>query len=388
MTFRVLVAVLLAAPALAGPPAAPGEPRYSSVNLTPEILAKHPDAELSRQFVGFAKQFKVTEIKRIGANAKTVWSGSDAATDTTPEMNRTERLAMLALLQRAGMLGVESDVLIEQADKTLVPVSITWDPSGVISYKVGAPVKDLLDPAVTADQIREKFGVGEITEEGAKWAPGELAAVQQALALLTPEELALAKGFGFRRMKAGGGTSAAFYHRQDSGVMIDVFDILYSSRRSAFIGSPDAPMADPVRTLLHELAHAIADSQGRAIALVANAAVADARAAQAKMKEAPSDETKLDANQKTKVANELRKKSNASDKAEIAAGGRLVEREFAKILDPAKSVTQYGRTNQTESFAEAFWMFKADLDALKRLSPAAVEWFTAGNHVKVAAKPF
>lgn len=384
MKLPVLIAALFGTAAFAG---APGDLRYSTVNLTPEILAKLADPELARNIAAFAKKFKVTEIKRLGAAEKTVWSSTDAATDALPLMNRTERVAMMALLQRAGMQGAEADVLIEQPDKTLVPISIYWDPTDIISYKVGVAVKDLLDPAVTPEQIKERFGVGEFTESGAKWAPGEYAAVQQALALLVPDELKLAKGFGFRRMKAGPGVTAAFYHRSDAGVTIDVFDNLFAARRTAFIGTPDAPIADPVRTLLHELGHAISDAEGRAVALVANAAVDDARLAQAAWKATPADMAlKQVAVDKTKGANGLRVKAVAGDKAEMAAGGRLVEREFAKILEPGKAVTTYGRTNATESFAEAFWMFKADLEALKRVSPAAAAWFTAGNHTKYSAR--
>lgn len=369
-----LIVVLAAAPG-------PGEPRYSTVNLTPEILAKVAEPELARQATGFAKQFKVTKIERAG---KTVWSAADAATDALPDVPKAERTALLAFLQRAGMQGAETDVLIDQGE-TLLPVQITWDASGVISYEVGAPVKDLLAAATTAAKVKEKFpDVGDFTEDGGKWAPGEIDAVFQALSLLTPEELALAKGFGFRRIKAARGPMAAFYNRSDNGAFIDVSDVVFAARRTMFLGKVGAPVAEAVHLLLHELAHAIADAQGRALALSANAAVNEFKAQLEKSK--TDDAAKTGLKEKNVAAAELRKKSIASDKADVAAGGRAVEKEFAKVLEPAKSVTTYGRTNATENFAEAFFLVKTDPEAVKRISPAVLEWFGAGKHVVIAGK--
>jgi Mlc titration factor MtfA (ptsG expression regulator) len=47
----------------------------------------------------------------------------------------------------------------------------------------------------------------------------------------------------------------------------------------------------------------------------------------------------------------------------------------------ASGITSYGRTSPAEAFAEAFSLFHADPDALRRVSPEALAFFERGGHL-------
>ncbi len=371
---------------LAAAPAAAPTAKYDPGPLAVADVVKKPDATAIQQIVGLAKQTGIKEIRRGGATEKLLWSATDAKTDALAASERHERVALYALVQRAGMAGVEGDILVPGADGARIPVTILWEVSGVVSVTSGPPVKELLKTDVTAADVQARYGVGPFTAQGTAWKPQEIAAVDQALSLLTKEELALAQGFGFHRLVTGPPGRRAHYHRQDSGMTIDVFDTCFIPDAEAFIGPVDAPVADSVGILLHEFAHAISDHHGRQNAIKANTLVAEFKALQEKQKATPTPEGKAELKAKFEAAGTLRKQNNAMDLAQLKKT-RAAERAFAAVLDPKVSVTVYGRTTTDENLAEAFRLYKADPAALTRIAPAALEWFKAGNLATVAAKP-
>lgn len=387
LTFRVLASslALSSTAVLAGaPPAAVAAARYSSGANPLDQVAKMADPQLAQQIVGLAKQLQVTKVERVGKEAKTLWAPvADAALG---DMARTERIAALAQLQRAGAQGAESDFLIGQPDGTRVPVTVTWELSGELTLRSGAAVKELLSGGAKAEEIAAKYHLDPFVEDGVAWAPLELAAVEKALSLLTPDELALVQGLGFRRKGNDIAGRFAFYRRADDGMTIDVFNKAFSLDKDYFIGSVDAPMSASVSTLVHEIAHAMSDFHGRQKAIVANKAVADARAAQARTKADPSDENKKAMKELSKAAADLRSANNAQDKVMLSRG-RAAERAFAAVVDPKVSVSTYGRTSVDENLAEGFVLFKLDGAALERVGKPAVEWFKAGTFAREAGKP-
>lgn len=369
--------------AAAPPPAFVAAPRYGSgVNPLAPVM-KLSDAQLTQQIVGLAKQVKLTSVDRAGKAPASLWKDGDAA---LAGASRTETIAVLAHIQRAGSQGAESDFLILQPDGTRVPTTIIWDLSGAMTVQTGAPVKDLLTAGPTAEEIAAKYKLDPFTSDGVPWTPRDLAAIDKALSLLTPDELALAGGLGFRRKGNDIGGRFAFYRRADDGMTIDVFNKVYSNDQDYFYGPVDAPTAASVSTILHELAHAMSDFQGRQKAIAANKAVAEAMAAQAAMKAAPSPETKRIAKEKFAVADPLRSTINALDKV-MLKNGRAAERAFAAVVDPAVSVTQYGRATIDENLAEGFVLSKLDEPALERVAKQAIAWYKAGTFAAEAQKP-
>lgn len=367
----------------APPPAAVASVRYGSgINPLAPVL-KLSDAQLTQQIVALAKQVKVTQIDRAGKAAATLWKDGDAALTGA---SHTETVAVLAHIQRAGSQGAESDFLIPQADGTRVPTTLIWELSGVMTVQTGAPVKDLLMAGPTAEEIAARYKLDPFTSDGVAWTPLELATIDKALSLLTPDEVALAGGLGFRRKGNDIGGRMAFYRRADDGMTIDVFNKTFSRDQDYFYGPVDAPMAASVSTIIHELAHAMSDFQGRQKAIAANKAAADAMAAQAAMKADPSPETRKVAKEKYAVADALRSTINGLDKV-MLKNGRAAERAFAAVVDPAVSVTQYGRATIDENLAEGFVLSKLDVPALERVAKPAVDWYKAGTFATEAQKP-
>ena len=64
---------------------------------------------------------------------------------------------------------------------------------------------------------------------------------------------------------------------------------------------------------------------------------------------------------------------------------RPVLRAYRSARDHAKGPTPYGRTSLSESFAEAFALFRADPAALRRVDPGAFAWFESGGHLRALA---
>ncbi|MBL8917062.1 MAG: hypothetical protein JNM17_40530 [Archangium sp.] len=357
--------------------------RYGSGNNPLDAVVKLADAQLVQQIVGLAPMQKVTKIDRLG-KAATLWKEGDKA--VSGDASREERIAILSVLQRQGALGSETDLLIAKADGQKVPITVLVELGGAMTLASGAPVKELISAGPTAEEIATKYKLDAFTADGTTWTPIELAAVDKALSMLTPDEVALLGGLGFRRKANDVGGRSAFYRRADDGMTIDIFDKTFKFDGEYFVGSIDAPVLFSVGIMLHEMAHAMSDFQGRQKAIVANKAVAEARAAQDAMKASPSPETKAAAKEKTEAARALRGAINALDKVMLAKG-RAAEKSYAAVVDAKTSVSVYGRTSIDENLAESFLLSKLDKPALERIAPQALPWFAAGTLAKEAQKP-
>jgi hypothetical protein len=355
--------------------------RYGSGNNPLGPVAKLADAQLVQQITGLAPMQKVTKIERAG---KTLWKDGDKT--VAAEATREERVAVMAVLQRQGVPGSETDLLVARADGQSVPITVIVDLAGTMTLQSGAPVKELLAAGPTAEEIAAKYKLDPFTADGTAWKPQELAAVDKALSLLTPDEVALLGGLGFRRKTNDASGRSAFYRRADDGMTIDVFDKTFAFDAEYFVGSVDAPMLQSVGVLLHEMAHAMSDYQGRQKALVANKAVNEARELMAKVKADPTPENKAAYKEKGEAARALRLAQNAGDQ-KMLKSGRAAERSYAAVTDPKTSVSVYGRTSIDENLAESFFLSKLDVPALDRVAPQAMAWFKAGTLAKEAQKP-
>ena len=385
--------------------AAPVELSYGTGTLELQKLAAVADATLSQQVLACLKGYGVTRLDRRGASAP-VWSPGDAVIGET---SRAERVALLSVVGRK-LVGSEIDVLVPSADGD-VPVTVTWEPDGVVTFEAGPAVKSLLDETMTLEKLKARVPVGAFTELDAKWDGASLSLVEQALATLTKDELALVTGLGFRRARADG-IHRAKYERGDESNWVNVYDSAFAFSREMFTGSPQSPRADGLLTVVHELGHALADVRFREKGVLSKAAAdeykqrlpeVDAAAAafnEKAQKLGPNPTGKGAAELKAldaaltaaKAQNEARfQKANAAVQQMLAndranAAGRPVEKAFAGVLEAKKSPTRYGRTNVKEHFAECFSLSKLDPAALRRVSGPAAAWFDAAQHVAIAGK--
>ncbi len=384
---------------------------YGSGTLQMQKLASVPDAALAQQVVACTRRYGVTTLERKGEPSKVVWNKADPATDSLNDTSRAERVALFSILGRK-MVGAEVDVLVPQPDGTSVPVTVIWEPDGVVTFESGPPVKSLVDESMTAEKIRGQFDVGEFTSLDEPWDGRAYSVVHQALSLLSKEELALLRGLPFRRAKKDG-VHRAKYERGDATNCVFVYDAAFLFADEMFTGTPQAPRADAVAVIIHELGHALADVRFRERGLISKAAAAEYKRLQpevdaavkafndkaielgpkptpkgmAELKALEQTYTKLRAETDTrfKEADRLVKQMLANDRLN-AQGGRPAEKALASVLNPRQSPTSYGKSNVKEHFAECFNIYKNDPAALRRISAAAADWFAAGAHVSGAGK--
>jgi hypothetical protein len=130
-----------------------------------------------------------------------------------------------------------------------------------------------------------------------------------------------------------------------------------------------------VRILLHELGHALAgdplhrfyrDAQeladaGKALTLQSVSLGADAPA-----------------HQLAQLAERLRA---ALQRVAAAQPSGPAVAAFSRLTGASGGVTSYGRQSPGEAFAEAFSLYHADPVALRRVCPAALEFFERGGHL-------
>ena len=384
---------------------------YGSGTLQLQRLASVPDATLAQQVVACTKGYGVTTLERKGEPSKVVWNKADPTTDALTDTSRAERIALVSILGRK-MVGAEVDVLVPQPDGSGVPVTVIWEPDGVVSFESGPAVKSLLDETMTAEKIRAQFDVGEFTDLDAQWDGRAYSVVHQALSLLSKEELALVRGLPFRRAKKDG-IHRAKYERADASNCIFVYDAAFLFAGEMFTGTPQAPRADAVTVIIHELGHALADARFREKGLISKAAAEEYKrrqpevdaavkafndkavelgpkpnakgAAELKALEAALTKVRAETDVRFKEADRLVKQMLANDRVNAQAG-RPAEKALAALVNIKQSPTTYGRSTVREHFAECFNIFKNDPAALRRVSAAAADWFAAGTHVNVAGK--
>lgn len=365
MTILVLVAALAAAPL---------ELTWGTGPQGLQKLVATPDDVLLKQVLACAKGYGVKRIERVAAENALVWSATDASTDALSAVSKAERVALLSLMGRQAR-GAEFDLLIPQPDGAFIPVSLWWDTPEVVRFKSGPAWSATVAADLTVEQLKTRYKVGAFLEADAKWNAAALTAIDQALASLSADELALVSGLSFRRARSNT-RHLALYQRGDETNLVDVYDAAFSLDKEQFVGSPEAPRAFLLTALVHELGHAIADARLRELGL-ANLVLRkkfEALKAEGKASTADFD-----------VANNAVKKLLAID-AGNSVKGRLVEREFNAVFPQQRSPTTYGRTRPAEHFAECFTLFKNDRDALARVSPEAAAWFEANTHVTLAGK--
>ncbi|MDX2009203.1 MAG: hypothetical protein SFW67_03385 [Myxococcaceae bacterium] len=343
-----------------------------------EKLAATPDDVLLKQVLACAKGYKVKSIERRGAGV--VWSASDPATDALEGVSKAERVALLSLMGRQAR-GAEFDLLVPQGAGAFVPVSVIWEAVDLVTFASGPAWTPPAPGDVTVKDVQARFKVGAFTEGDRPWDARALSLVAAALQSLSPEELALVSGLGFRRLSQGtqrggrGQERLALYQRGDDTNTIELYDAAFQLDGEQFVGAPEAPRPFILTALVHELGHALADARMRELGL-ANLALRRAYE-QKKAAGQPADA-------EFEKADKAVRRLLAFDAANRQ--GRPVERDFLVVLPQQRSPTPYGRSRPAEHFAECFSLWKNDRAALARIAPEAAAWFDEGKHVAIAGK--
>jgi hypothetical protein len=158
---------------------------------------------------------------------------------------------------------------------------------------------------------------------------------------------------------------------------IEIYDCAFRDDDIVFTGDPRAPDRSSVRILLHELGHALA---GDPVHLFYQRVERLSEEGKALTLESASSGGFASA-ELTKLAERLR-----AVVQRVAAGqpaGPAVT-AFSRLPGANGGITSYGRQSAAEAFAEAFSLYHADPEALRRVCPAALEFFERGAHLASA----
>lgn len=301
--------------------------------------------------------------------------------------------------------GEEFDLLVHTEADGYTPVTALHELDGTIRIEMGPPLKTLLPPSElqpTREGIVKRFGVGAVRDGASSWRPLELYSLEQALTLLSRQELEITRNLSFVRHQGattestGPSSNKNVWGRYSGnlrgaqGREIQLFDSSPGHDSSAFIGEPEHPFPIVTMCLLHEIGHAIADyarirmkQRRQQWTAVADGLVRDWKSWRAT--------NQLTAERAVQL--EQRAASLKATEAELLQRSAAIRQQYREELGPVlaayeqvrnseKGPTLYGRTRIEESFAESFALHKADPAALRRINPALAYWFASNGHIK------
>ena len=295
--------------------------------------------------------------------------------------------------------GAETDLRVPLVDGGVQLVTVWNDDGDRIEATDGAdPALPPISAGVQADPLRARYGVGPI--EG--WSASELASLERALSLLSPQELAGISGLPFRRRSSAPADvprpppgllpsefkPCGLYRWQDGQRWIEIFDCAFDGDALSFVGRPDHPLPPSARVIVHEIGHALgkkatADLYDRILRENASAKeLVDEFNRQGRR--IPQDQMYRYQQMQAKFA--AMSAVFARWSAVLATGASNsspVIVEFDQVR-ARNGFTLYGRWNSDEAFAEAFSLYRADPDACRRISPQVFAFFEAGRHLSAS----
>ncbi len=199
------------------------------------------------------------------------------------------------------------------------------------------------------DAVAQRFGLGALQNGSAPWSHAEVALMERALVAVEPEVVALLEGMPIVRQgtsRRAPGRELAWFDPRTEPPNIEVYDLAFAPCSGAVGPHTDLePLA--VMTLVHELAHVLAD--------------APLRRAWLGTAEAPL---------------------TPQGRRDLRRGGPVVS-AWRKVRDH-RAPTPYGRQDAHESFAEAYALHRLDPAALAEVMPEGSAWFSEGKHLLAA----
>lgn len=296
--------------------------------------------------------------------------------------------------------GAELDLLLECGDDSVIPVTLLHDPDGSLSIKQGTSrlarrpetPQGLMSPA----EMKARYGIGPSDFGQVQWTPEYLAVLAQALALLGPEERAFLASVPIVREHKPSGVfikpqfqqhvMALFTHTY--GVArIELYDTLLDDDQRLFVGSPDAPLQRSVMYVLHEFGHVIATASHVSVLRDLTKSIDkyyDRIDELAEKNSAPDGTIRVTPEEDADLDNKLWDIETSFDRLERMGRSGPVIAAYRGVR--GKGPTPYGAVSLHESFAEAFALFRADPEALRRVDPTTYHWFERGAHMKALSE--
>jgi len=311
-------------------------------------------------------------------------------------------------------LGAEADLRIAVKGRGRKAVTVWVDLDGQVQVRAGRLAKRR-GGAPTPASLSARYGIGRLNERGARWSTDGRHALALALSKLSPREVAVLRGIPFVRTpvpRQGSATGeGARYIQHNDSALIEVYHRAFELGKVQFVGGTGAGLPTAVRTLLHEIGHAIHQHPGRGGAKRHANAVARynrlVKTNKATVARYNATARKLNAGgrSRSRLKKDLArlKKQLDAERARLVTLGADVDATralaedsnargpvldaYARALGDGEAPTRYGEESQAESFAESFSLYAADPAALKRVLPGVHAWFARGGHMDAAIGP-
>jgi hypothetical protein len=221
------------------------------------------------------------------------------------------------------------------------------------------------------------------------WSKSDLEDLKLALSKLSKKEKAVIEGYNFIRWSTKKARSEKDPTYRETGkgecgqheadIATGTFKI---SMYDACFGDPEAVSSmmagvpEGSFNILHELGHAMEIAEWRKRREAYDRAFK-------RYKKAEDDYNKASSSEQKK----LEKKVDALDKAlskaekELDASKKRVITEFQSKIKGKAALTEYSKTDVTEAFAEAFALYKASPESIKKSNIALYNWFKKHGHL-------
>lgn len=339
---------------------------------------------------------KVELPKRLGKRPIFL---EDAAGRPTPtpldRLGPAAQQALYIVLETGSTASLEWDLRVRLADDRRVPVTVRRAAGGGFVVRQGDVGEKLARGQ--GNDLPQRYGIGALVEQGAEWTPRAREVLDIALDTLDDRERKVLAAIPFiRRVRGDDAAHGALYKQTDCKAEIFLYDTALRSDAEQFVGEPEAPVATSVRTLLHEVGHAIHQRPGRvawcaverkereigekveALNRRAQAFNRGQRSLSAKDRE--REIAAIEAEQKALEGEKSAFERQVAEARTIMARGPVIA-AYDKVIGRASPPTAYGETSEKESFAESYSLFRADPAALKRLLPQVHDFFARGGHL-------
>jgi hypothetical protein len=303
-----------------------------------------------------------------------------------------EMLIGIRMAAMPDLKGVELDLRVTTEARGVHFVTLVHELDGRLrvtdiaasSLSPGAP-----HPAPDDAELRKRFRIGRLDGGEARWSAAERQSLERALSLLSDRELAQIRDLEFRREsrerrplpKRACGLTVLERAEQ----WIEIYDCAFRGDDILFAGSPAAPERESVRLILHEIGHAIATRPIHDFDRDLRQLAADGAKTSEEFSEFRAHASAADARVFAQIDGPLartadRLRAVAKRLGEAHPPGPAVT-AFSHVPGAASGITRYGRESPGEAFAEAFSLFRADPEALRRVSSEVLEFFERGKHL-------
>ena len=375
---------------------------YADARIIPTDLHVRGDAR-EQLLAEIPSALRKAGIQRVDLHSPTGLIHVPASEDSGTKQSAISRaslasqLALRIAVEQAAR-GAELDVILPDDEGNRRPVSLIRNGEDSITIIEGPPMLPSSAVPATADEIRARHGIVASNIGEVSWSPRQLAVLDQALSLLSKEELAFIADVPFVRMHRptvvsktnSSKTELLGMYKTTYGLArIELYDSLLMMDKLLFVGQPDKPYPLSVEIILHEVGHALADAVALSMKRDFLGAVSTFQDELKKIRttlDEPEEHPELTAEDLRSFLSSVQAVEDTEHRARRVLGDSKMVQAYRWARSSRRGPTEYGETSIEEAFAEAFALFHADPAALARIDPGALAWFQKGEHLSSMAQ--